>query len=35
MSRILKFSDRNSSVSKKEFEILAKIMNELNKKENK
>ena len=33
MSKILKFPDLNSPASKKEFEILAKLMNEVNEKE--
>ena len=33
MSKILKFPDLNSPASKKEFEKLAKLMNEVNEKE--
>ena len=33
MSKILKFPDLNSPASKKEFEILAKLMEEVNEKE--
>ena len=33
MSKILKFPDLNNPASKKEFEILAKLMNEVNNKE--
>ena len=33
MSKILKFPNLNNPASKKEFEILAKLMNEVNKRE--
>ncbi len=33
MPKILKFPDRNSPASKKEFETLAKLMHEVNEKE--